>query len=272
VRSQDKVPPGAGVRAFPLVERPPFVWLWPGEPGLAGLRTPPDTPCLSAPGWTAVAERARVEANYLLLHEHYLDLTTVGAMHPENLPPGLDRLPTLDEVEVSAMSVRYVRHLPPAPLAGWEAEATGLPRELDYRRTEHGSFVAPGLHVQRWIIEGERTGPHEQVRVHGFTPETPTSTHVFLQVARDYAAGREVIDRHFHRVFTEMLGKDAALLEVVQRRLAEPDEPRRDVNVKADRAALRARRVVREMIAEETTPASARGADDARGLATPRRR
>jgi vanillate O-demethylase monooxygenase subunit len=251
VRSQGKVPLGARVRTFPVIERGPLLWVWLGQPGVAALRTPPRTPWLTDDGWATVGEQLHVEANYLLLHEHYLDLTSVFAMHPENMPPGLDRLPSLDEVEVSEMAVRYSRALPPARLAGWEAEATGLPRGPEYHRTERGAFVSPALHVQHWVIEGEGVRPHEQVRIHGFTPETPTSTHVFLRVARNYAIDSTLVDTHFRTVFRGMLDRDAALLAVVQQRLAEEGEPRRDLNVKADRAAIRARRVVQSMVAEE---------------------
>jgi vanillate O-demethylase monooxygenase subunit len=94
------------------------------------------------------------------------------------VPPGIETLPTLDEVEVSEMSVSYTRDLPKAPLADWEAEATGLPRDdVEYLRREQGSFVSPGLHVQRWIVQSGEPGPYEQLRIHGFTPETPTTTH-----------------------------------------------------------------------------------------------
>jgi vanillate O-demethylase monooxygenase subunit len=52
-------------------------------------------------------------------------------------------------------------------------------------------------------------------------------------------------------MFHEWALRDAAVLETVQGRLGEELEPRRDVNVKADRAAVRARRVAQEMVDEE---------------------
>jgi vanillate O-demethylase monooxygenase subunit len=151
------------------------------------------------------------------------------------------------------MTVAYTRRLPPAPLAAWEAEATGLPRDgREYRRREQGTFVSPALHIQRWVIDADQPDQYDQLRIHGFTPESPTSTHVFMQLARNYALERTLVDTHFRAFFLGMLERDAALLEVVQCRLAEESEPRRDINVKADRAAVRARRVVQAMVAEET--------------------
>jgi vanillate O-demethylase monooxygenase subunit len=251
VPSQENPPQGARVRTFPVVERSPLVWIWLGQPGVAALHSPPATPWLTEDGWASSGRRLHVEANYLLLHEHYLDLTNVFAMHPENMPPGIDRLPSLDEVEVSEMSVGYSRVLPPAPLADWEAETTGLPRLAEYNRREQGTFVSPALHVQRWVIDADEVVPHEQLRIHGFTPESPTTSHVFLQVARNYATDRALVGDHLRTFFLTMAERDTAVLEIVQRRLAEEGEPQRDVNVKADRAAVRARRVAQSMVAEE---------------------
>jgi phenylpropionate dioxygenase-like ring-hydroxylating dioxygenase large terminal subunit len=251
VPSQENVPQGACVRTFPVREQAPFVWIWPGHPGVAPLRPPPRTPWFSDSGWASTGETLRVEANYMLLHEHYLDLTNVFVMHPEAVPPGIETLPPLDEVEVSEMSVSYSRALPSAPLADWEAEATGLSRDTEYARREEGTFVSPALHVQRYVIERQDVGSHELLRVQGFTPESPVTTHVFLQIARNYATDRAVVGEHLRAMFNEMAGRDSDVLETVQRRLGDEVEPRRDLNVKADRAAVRARRVAQSMVEEE---------------------
>jgi phenylpropionate dioxygenase-like ring-hydroxylating dioxygenase large terminal subunit len=252
VPSQENVPGGACVRTFAVQEREPFVWIWLGAPGAAALSAPPRIPWLGDEGWVMAGETLHVDANFLLLHEHYLDLTNVFVMHPEAVPPGIEQLPALDEVEVSELSVSYARTLPSARLADWEAEATGLSRESEYGRTEEGVFVSPALHVQRYVIEAGDGEAHALLRVQGFTPESATETHVFLQIARDYAADRAVVTGHLGEVFHEMAQRDAAVLETVQRRLAEDRVPRRDINVKADRAALRARRVVQAMVEEES--------------------
>ena len=252
VPSQDNVPRGACVRTFQVREQAPFVWIWLGQPGVADLRPLPRIPWIADVGWTLVGESRRVEANFMLLHEHYLDLTSALVMHPEAVPPGLVQLPELDEVEVSEMSVAYARTLPPARLADWEAEATGLSREVEFTRRELGMFVSPALHVQRWVIDDGGEGPaHELVRIQGFTPESATATHQFLQIGRNYATDRAVVGDHLGGVFHEMAVRDAAVLEAVQSRLGEEVVPRRDINVKADRAALRARRVVQSMVEEE---------------------
>jgi phenylpropionate dioxygenase-like ring-hydroxylating dioxygenase large terminal subunit len=251
VPSQENVPQGACVRTFAVHEQSPFVWIWLGEPGASALRLPPRTPWFDDPAWANTGEMLRAEANYMLLHEHYLDLTSVFVMHPEVVPPGIEALPQLDEVEVSEMSVGYSRLLPPARLADWEAEATGLPRDTECVRREEGTFVSPALHVQRYTIEPAGHPVFETLRVQGFTPESGTATHVFLALVRNYATDRSVVADHLRTMFHDWAGRDIPVLEAVQRRLDEEVQTRRDINVKADRAAVRARRVAQAMVEEE---------------------
>jgi len=257
VPSQENVPKGACVRTFPVVEQAPYVWIWLGQPGAAALRPPPRTSWFEDPAWASTGATLHVDANYMLLHEHYLDLTNVFVMHPEVVPPGIESLPPLDEVEVSEMSVSYSRVLPKARLADWEAEATGLPRDTECIRRKQGTFVSPALHVQRYTIDPEGQAAFELLRVQGFTPETDGTTHVFLRMVRNYGTDRSVVAEHLQTMFSEWAARDAAVLERVQE-LADGSTPRRDVNVKADRAAEKARRVALSMVEEEAGRVRAR--------------
>jgi phenylpropionate dioxygenase-like ring-hydroxylating dioxygenase large terminal subunit len=252
VPSQDTPPLGARVRAFPVHLSGPFVWVWTGTPGGARLRPPPATPELaSGNGWSSIGERRDVAAGFMLLHEHYLDLTNVFEMHAEMVPPGLEALPPLEEVEISEMSVSYVRELPKAPLAAWEAAASGLGSPEAFGRRETGTFVTPGLHRQTYTILGSDGPVFELVRLHGFTPQANGSTRVFLQLAWRGTAVAADADRQLADVFHAMADRDTAVIETMQRCLDEDETPRRYVNVKADRAAIRARRIVQSMIEDE---------------------
>jgi phenylpropionate dioxygenase-like ring-hydroxylating dioxygenase large terminal subunit len=251
VPSQDTPPLGAQVRAFPVVERAPFIWVWTGTPGGERLRPPPATPWLQGDGWSSVGERRDVAASLLLLHEHYLDLTNVFAMHPELVPPGIDALPPMEVVEVSEVSVSYTRELPKAPLAPWEAQVSGLDSVESFGRKETGTFVTPGLHKQTYTITGSDGPELELVRTHGFTPESSGATHVFLQISWRGAAVSPDAGAQLAGVFHEMANRDIAVLETMQRCLDEDATPRRYVNVKADRAAVRARRILTSMVEDE---------------------
>jgi vanillate O-demethylase monooxygenase subunit len=90
------------------------------------------------------------------------------------------------------------------------------------------------------------------LRIQGFTPESPQETHVFLQLARNFATDTTHVAEFLRAMFHDWATRDSVVLETIQRRLGEETVPRRDLNVKADRAAVRARRIAMEMVDEET--------------------
>ncbi|WP_458319134.1 Rieske 2Fe-2S domain-containing protein [Mycolicibacterium brisbanense] len=262
VPSQDNVPRGVRVRTYPVVEQGAFIWIWLGDPGAAALRNPPRIPWLAdSADWASTLEVLGIECNYLLLHEHYLDLTNVFTLHPEAVPPDIEVLPPLEEVEVSERSVAYFRTTPPSRLATWETEATGLPADTSGIRREEGMFVTPALHTQRYVIEPADDTPRQLLRIQGFTPESPGVTHVFLQMARDYATDDDAVGKYLASMFHDWAERDAEVLEGMQDLIdedgagamsTETAQPRREFNVKADRAAVRARRIALDMVDEES--------------------
>jgi vanillate O-demethylase monooxygenase subunit len=256
VPSQPNVPYGVGVRAYPVREEPPFVWIWLGHPGSSSLHSPPQLPWLSGDGWSSSGETVCVAANYMLVHEHYLDLTHVPEVHPEETPPGLEQLPPLDHVSVSETSVTYTRTLPPAELADWEAEATGLPRDREYKRRHHGTFISPAILAEGWEIDGGDGQLYEQARIHAVTPESPTRTHLFSRFAHNFALDRALVDQHLHAVMAKVMREDVAVIEAIEA-AAGYEGSASGIHLIADAGVLQVRRIVARMLAMETGRTSA---------------
>ncbi|MBJ8343878.1 Rieske 2Fe-2S domain-containing protein [Antrihabitans sp. YC2-6] len=249
IPTQHRVPPGMRVQAFPVLEEPPFVWIWLGPPTAASANRPPRTPWLSDNEWSTFAGNWIVQANYLMLHEHYLDFSYAPVVHRSDVPPGMDRLPVFDEVEVTETAVSYTRLLQEAPLAKWEAEATGLDPAQPYVRRERGTFASPAMHIQRWEIDaGDQAYRH--IRTHAITPETPTSTHVFMQASRNYAPDSAAVTTVLRTLSDDLVRRDSEVLEMAAARVGY-DGWRSGVEFQADAAALRARRIVAVMLAKE---------------------
>jgi vanillate O-demethylase monooxygenase subunit len=256
VPSQPNVPYGVCVRAYPVREEPPFVWIWLGQPGRSSLYSPPQLPWLSGDGWSSSGTTVCVAANYLLVHEHYLDLTHIPEVHPEETPPGLEQLPPLDHVSVSEMSVTYTRTLPPAKLADWEAEATGLPRDRVYKRRHHGTFISPAVLAEGWEIDGGDGKLYEQARIHAVTPESPTRTHLFSRFAHNFALDRALVDQHLHAVMAKVMREDVTVIEAIEI-AAGYEGSTNGIHLTADAGVLQVRRIVARMLATETGRTSA---------------
>lgn len=252
VPSQEHVPYGARARSYPVRDEPPFVWIWPGDPARAALSDPPALPWLQGRDWATFGETLQVDANYWLLHENALDLTHFPHVHPGMSPaPYLVSPPPL-EIAVSEASVSYYRDFPPSRLVDWQAATTGLRQDREYAQRESGEFVSPGLHIDRMhvLADGDGGRSYDKILTRAFTPVSPGSTLVSWQVSRNYLTGQPEVSEQLRAVHRATLLADKRVLEAIQARAGRfPAGP--EFNVSADVAALRAHRIIEEMLAAE---------------------
>jgi phenylpropionate dioxygenase-like ring-hydroxylating dioxygenase large terminal subunit len=245
VPTQDLVPFGARVRSFPVHEDGTLVWVWFDEPAIAGLRPPPQTPWLQDPAWATLGDQWETEANFLLLHENFADITHVPVVDPYIAPPVLRSVPPPLEVEVSESSVSFSRSYAPAPIADWHARLLGLPVEAAHLQRERGVFVGPGLWVDHWDVE---TGAQVATFrfTHAVTPVGPARTRHVWRVSRNFSPGTSA-DEALRPMFTQYYRRVQTILETMQSVL-DADGPRDEVNVSADAAALQVRKIIKRMI------------------------
>jgi vanillate O-demethylase monooxygenase subunit len=248
--AQPKVPTGMKVKAYPVLEQPPFVWIWLGAPSAAAGSRPPHVKWVNDPAWATFPDTWRVNANYMMVHEHYLDFSYATVLHRQDVPAEISSMPAFNDVEVTETTVSYIRHLPDAELTDWEADATGLDRQLPYKRRESGTFVSPAMHRQYWEIKAADSRLYTTTRTHAITPETETSTHVFMQASRDYELDNEAVTSRLMTFLGEVSRRDTAILEMASAHSGY-DGWRGGVEFQADAAALRARRIVGVMLAKE---------------------
>lgn len=246
---QPYVPTGMRVPTLSVLEEPPFIWIWAGPPAAAAGSRPPRTPWLNDSGWSTFSDAWQVQANYLMVHEHYLDFSYAPVVYRDDVPPGMERLPAFNQIVVTETTVSYARMLPEAPLAEWEAQATGLTPAALYTRREKGTFASPAMHIQRWELEADGK-TYSNVRTHAITPETDTATRIFMYASYNYALNDEAVAATLQSFVGKLVDRDKVILERVAAQTGY-DGWRSGVEFQADAAALRARRIVAVMLAKE---------------------
>lgn len=248
VPTQPQVPYGTAVRAFPAREQDSLVWIWLGEKAIAGQRSVPRAPWLTDPAWTTFGDAWETEANILLLHENFADITHVAVVDPYIAPPVLRAEPPPLEVEVSETSVSFQRNYPPARIAPWHAEAMGLSPDGEYAQVEEGAFLSPGMWMDAWHVVSD-AGRQTFRFTHAVTPVSPTRTRHVWRVSRDFGPG-SVTTEQLAPTFAAYYRRVQEILERMQDVLT-TDGPRAEVSVNADAAALQVRRIVSRLVAEE---------------------
>ena len=79
--SQETINPSACVRAYPVVERHRFIWLWMGDPALADPALVPDMHWNHDPDWAGDGKTIHVKCDYRLVVDNLMDLTHETFVH-----------------------------------------------------------------------------------------------------------------------------------------------------------------------------------------------
>ena len=253
VPSQSTVPPGARVRAYPVVERNRWVWVWMGNPAAADPEQIPDLFWHDSPQWRMVYDRFHVKANYQNLIDIQLDQTHSRYVHPTTLG-NAGALATSPKVKRNPRTVECERLMPNADAPPIWAKLGGFKGSVDH--WIKWVYYAPGAiafdvgvyDVGTGAFEGNLTHGISVRNSHACTPETATTTHHFWVASRNFKLDDDAIHGAISGIRNTFL-EDVAIVEATERRIADdPSAPTIDVN--ADNPTIQARRLVARLIEE----------------------
>jgi vanillate O-demethylase monooxygenase subunit len=265
VPGQERIPSGARVASFPVVEQDQMVWIWLGDPALADPGAVPRHEIHGDPTWAWVKDRYLVQANYQLITDNLMDLTHVGYVHTHTIG-GTPEAHSDAETQTTRLEggVRVTRWMmdsvpPPSYLA---AHHFGTPRVDRWMEID---FIAPAVVRIHTGAVDTGTGAREGHRSGGFafmglnlqTPETQSSTHYFWSGARTSTPDRHEQTRAaLMQSLPITFGEDKVVVEAQQRSLdAAPDA--RLVMIASDAGLAQARRMVSELLAREAVATAA---------------
>ena len=244
---QDKLPPGARVRSYPLVQKHGWVWIWMGDPALADPATAPAYDKYDHPDWAAYDELIPVKANYFLVVDNLLDLSHLPFLHANTIGSPEDTNPNLTwERGANTMKgVRIARGLSPSK--------RNLQEGFDFRfdRTQIMLFEPPS-HVTIDILTNEfgkeygdpTSRLNRRIVIYDFmTPETDTSCHYFWAIARDYLIHDQTQTELGLRATSAAFNEDKLMLEGEQR-VIDLDPAAPQIDLVGDTGGLQARRIV----------------------------
>ena len=247
------------VRAYPVVERQQFVWIWTGEPALADRDAVIDYPFHELnEEWPFQYGRYRFEANYMFVMDNLMDLTHLGYVHgstiggfPEShVDATLDTAPTDN-------GVKYLRWMLASPPPPSFVEVAGFEGKVD--RWSEFEYVAPSSVIQ-WggALETGRGATENRLQdggvslrlFHHATPETRTSCHYFWSVANRRCRDDTPAGERFYADIAHAFTEDKAMIEAQQAAVSQ--EPGRRLEFRRhDEAVALARRALRRMRAGE---------------------
>jgi phenylpropionate dioxygenase-like ring-hydroxylating dioxygenase large terminal subunit len=256
IPSQDRVPPKACVKAYPVLERHGMVWVWLGDPQLASQTEPgPELSFITDPAWTVVTGETPLEANYMMLKENVLDLTHFGFVHRNSIQvTDWTRAP---KVEVGDTTVTYIQEFPSAPLAFVYGMPTGIGSQRPVYRKNWGSFLTPAVNIGAVEVRDPEPAPGARslfsFRVaHLTTPISATRTRYWWFQGWDIQLPAEFVAKWQQGVevgYAEDKVVLNALQHIVSTDAAGCDYP--EILAQADLAAIQARRKLQALLDAE---------------------
>jgi len=239
------------VRAFPLVEKWTYLWIWMGDPALADEDALPDFHWPARDGWTPCPGYLRIGAHYQLLLDNLLDLSHETYVHGATIgnEAVAEALPETFEKDGQVVVSRFMPSVPAPPM---HVKVRGFTGAID--RHQHVFFIPPSFIDidSRFYVAGtedEDTGIVWRV-LNGLTPETETSTHYFWNLPRGFSPGDPEMTALLHQQVTKTFEEDRGVLEAQQQMLTE-DPGFEHANIPADAGPILARRLVARLLEAE---------------------
>jgi vanillate O-demethylase monooxygenase subunit len=267
IPGQAKIPSKAKVRAYPLVEKDEFLWIWMGEPEQADESLIIDYPFHSDyKKWPHKHEVYHVKCNYMLLVDNLMDMTHLAYVHKStiggNNPKALVEAKT--NVTPNPNGLHYIRWMldcPPPPT--YKRAQPALGERVD--RWQEFEYVAPG-NIMQWSgalnvgLEAaqnrDQPGGFSLRLFHGLTPETDGTCFYFWSTGNGYRQDEpQATEELFHEI-SIAFNEDKQIVEAQQKTLEKTGETGL-VDIVSDAARVHMRRAVIRIITDEQAAAQA---------------
>lgn len=198
-------PPNVDARAYPVVEKWDWIWVWLGELSAADTTPIPEAYGLTSDKWRAVAGAIDYEANYELINDNLCDLSHLDFVHETTLGAATcrswaDSAPRITPTENGILFERWFQDHPLAP--------------DDDRRVDTWSrvrYLLPGL-----FLMDTKFYPAGEAAASGFA--APKSEPFFFRV--DQQAVTPISKSRTRYLYASGVVSAAATDDVLDRRMA----------------------------------------------------
>jgi len=253
--SQETINPSACVRAFPVIERHRFIWVWPGDPALADPASIPDLRWMDDPAWAGDGSMTEVKADYRLVLDNLMDLTHETYVHASSIGNVALAEAPFEAVhgETTATVRRWVLNEDAPPF--WAAQL-GKAGPVDRWQIVH--FKAPSTIVLDVGVapagsgapQGDRSKGVGMWVIHIPTPSTDKTCYYFWCHLRNYRIHEQRVTREIFQGGGGILREDEIVIEAQQRAI--DGNPGHDFhNLNIDAGALWARSLIQTLIDRE---------------------
>ena len=252
----DLNPSFISIHKYPVVEKSPMVWVWPGDPEKADPKLIPDYDWINEDQWGYGNGFYEVKGNYLAIHENLMDITHFQYLHGAALGTPKHAESKI-EVTVKENTVDNYRVNEGEPVPDLHREATGL-KDAPITRHAHSTFISPGFHNAVALFEDKQGTNNGRIEyspriLHFITPETQYTSFYWWMFARDFSAPDKKLDQWYSDVTRKVFEEDKDAIEWIEFQWANDDRPDfMENHVPSDKGAVKMRQIVHELAIQES--------------------
>jgi vanillate O-demethylase monooxygenase subunit len=252
----DLNPSFISIHKYPVVEKSPMVWVWPGDPEKADPKLIPDYDWINEDQWGYGNGFYEVKGNYLAIHENLMDITHFQYLHGAALGTPKHAESKI-EVTVKENTVDNYRVNEGELVPDLHREATGL-KDAPITRHAHSTFISPGFHNAVALFEDKQGTNNGRIEyspriLHFITPETQYTSFYWWMFARDFSAPDKKLDQWYSDVTRKVFEEDKDAIEWIEFQWANDDRPDfMENHVPSDKGAVKMRQIVHELAIQES--------------------
>ena len=255
VPSQSNIPSKMATAPYPVIERAPFIWIWLGDVAKADPALLPEALEFDDPGYhSAYTGTLAIKCNAAVAMENVIDITHASLLHPGVVDgENWELMKTKDEMEVlSPKVIQTTKRFGATVVKGFMAECMGMRDGQEVNRVRIARQYLPGLHTSTDTYYDPDDPGAILARGIRYVAITPQDESHCLQFAA--TRGSHLISEETRLAGLAVLYQDVIALESTQESQA-GREGFIELSVNADRMALKARRIIAGLYAEELTDA-----------------
>ncbi len=257
-----KIPPGASVKSYPLLEKHSIIWIWMGEqppnPELIPDFSIFDT---ADPAIVSKREWMLMNANYMLINENLLDLSHASVLH-HGILGNEEMIPAEIKVQQTGRQIRVSRWMPRVPAPAlydqlYKRDGGIVDIWADQRFDCPGCFLNDTGATDPNMPRTSGTGVYG---THFLTPETEVTTHYhFAAVRQNPISWGEPIDSELKIVLSDLRrqafeNEDKVMIDAQQRTFSDPHiDTSRPVSLEVDIGPAKCRQLMSKLIREEAS-------------------
>lgn len=250
------------IRAYPVVERFGFIWIWPGEASLADESAIPVLEWAEDPSWAYGGGLYHIQCDYRLMIDNLMDLTHETYVHASSIgQPEIEEAAPKTSVDgQEVITSRHMENISAPPF--WRAALRGnnLADDVPVDRWQVCRFTPPShvmievgvAHAGHGGYDAPKERKASSIVVDFITPETETSIWYFWGMARNFKPEDEALTDEIRRGQGQIFEEDLEMLESQQRNLSNNPE-RQLLKLNIDGGGVRARKIIDKILAEESS-------------------